>query len=37
MISEWSGDTEDWSNDAEESTLQLISKYIEIKSYFKLQ
>ncbi len=42
MISGGSCDTEDWSNDAENSTLitgiNYILKYIKIeKSYFKLQ
>ncbi len=31
MISEWSRDTEDWSNDAEKSDL-----ITEINNYFKL-
>jgi len=41
MISEWSCDTEDWSNDAENLALytgiNYMLKYIEIEnSYFKL-
>ncbi len=40
MISKWSCDTEDWSNDADNSALSShhILKYIKIEnSYFKLQ
>ncbi len=36
-FSEGSCDSEDWSNDAENSALNYILKYIQIESCFKLQ
>ncbi len=37
MISGGSCDTEDWSNDAENSGINYILKYIKQKKYFQLQ